>query len=98
MAVLGSAGVICRMQNAERDNSLLGQRKYIHAGLSPNPIANHKPYPNPKITQRVRMESFYGCNYRKVGDIKFSADQVYCSRVLHSANCTRPARLLYVLC
>ena len=42
-------GVICRMLNAEHDYSLLGQQKYIHARINPNPIANHKPYPNPKI-------------------------------------------------
>ena len=63
----------CNLQNSERDYSLLGQRKYIHARINPNPIANHKPYPNPKITQRERMESFYGRDYRKVGDIRFSA-------------------------
>ena len=77
----------CRVLNAERDYSLLGQRKYIHARLNPNPIANHKPYPNPKITQRARMESFYGRDYRKVGDIRFTADLVYCSPVLPSALC-----------
>ena len=75
-----SAGVVCRMLNAERDYSLLGHRKY--ARINPNPIANHKPYPNPKITQRERMESFYGRNYKEVGNIRFSADLVYCSRVL----------------
>ena len=52
------AGEICRMLNAERDYSLLGQRNFIHARLNPNPIANHKPYPNPKITQRARLKSF----------------------------------------
>ena len=41
------------MLNAERDYSLPDQRKYIYARMNPNsnPIANHKPYPNPKITQ-----------------------------------------------
>ena len=41
----------CNLQNVERNYSLLGQRKYIHARLNPNPnpLANHKPYPNPKI-------------------------------------------------
>ena len=70
------------MRNAERDNSLLGQRKYIHARInpSPNPIANYKPYP--KVTQQERMKSFYGFDYRKVGDIRFSADLVYCSTVV----------------
>ena len=46
------------MRNAECDYSFLGQRKYIQARLNPNPIANDKPYPNAKATQRVRMESF----------------------------------------
>ena len=70
------AGVICKMQNAmlnvKRDYSLLGQRKYIHAKINPNPnsTANHKFYPNPKITQREQMESCYGRDYRKVGDIR----------------------------
>ena len=40
-----AAGVICRMVNAEVDYSLLDQRKYIHAKINPNPIANNKPYP-----------------------------------------------------
>ena len=66
-----AAGVIYSMMNAECDCSLLGQRKYI-----PNPIANHKPYPNPIFSQQERMESFYGRDYRKVGDIRFSADLV----------------------
>ena len=47
------------MLNAERDYSLLGQRKYIYARMNPNPIANHKPYPNPKITHCAQMESLY---------------------------------------
>ena len=75
------------MLNAERVCSLLGQRKYIHARINPNPIANDKPYSNPKITQQERMENFYGRDYRKVGDIRFSADLVYCSHVLHSTFC-----------
>ena len=54
--------------------SLLGQRKYIHARINPNPLANRHPYPNPKITLRERMKSFYGRDYRIVGDIRFSAD------------------------
>ena len=78
------------MQNAERDYSLLGQRKYIHARLNSNPIAHHnKPYPNP-VTQGARMENFYGRSYRKTVHIRFSAGLVYCSRVLHSENYTRP--------
>ena len=50
----------CNLQNAERDYNLLSQRKYIYARINPNPnsIANYKPYPNPKISQRERMESF----------------------------------------
>ena len=50
------------MLNAERDYSLLGQRKYIYARINPNtnPIANHKPYTTTKITQREGMKSFYG--------------------------------------
>ena len=72
------------MLNAELDYSLLtvGQRKYIHARLNPNPIANHKHYPISKIAQCVQMESFYGCDYRKGIDICFSADLVHCSHVL----------------
>ena len=56
------AGEICRILNAERDYSLLGQRKYIYARINPNtnPIANHKPYTTTKITQREGMKSFYG--------------------------------------
>ena len=42
-----TACVICRMVNAECDFSLLGQQKYMHRSLNPNPIANS----NPKITQ-----------------------------------------------
>ena len=75
------------MLNAERDYSILGQRKYIHAKLNPNPIANHKPHPNAKITQYSRMESFYGLDYRKVGDTHFPADLVYCSSVVYLAFC-----------
>ena len=78
------------MLNAERDYSLLGQRKYIHASVNPipNPMANPKPYPNRKITQRASMERIYGLDYRKVVNIRFSpADIVYCSRVLYSAFC-----------
>ena len=35
----------CNLQNGERDYSLLGQQKYIHARINPNtnPMANHKP-------------------------------------------------------
>ena len=73
------------MLNAERDNSLLGQWKYIHARINPNPIANHKLYPNHKITQRERMKSYYSRDYRKVGDILFSAGLVYYSTVQRSA-------------
>ena len=80
----------CNLQNAERDNSLLGRRKYIHASLNPNQIANPianpnpcpKPYFNPKITQSARMESFYD------RDLRFPADLVYCSCVLYLAFCT----------
>ena len=69
------------MLNVECNYSLLGQRKYIHASLNPNPITNNKPYPKPKITQRERMESFYDRDYKKVGNIRYSADPVYYSRV-----------------
>ena len=74
----------CRMLIVEWNYSVLGQRKYIFASLNPNlrPIANHKPYLYPKITQSARMESFYGHDYRKVGDMHFSSDLVNCSRVL----------------
>ena len=75
------AFLLRRVLNAERYYSLLGQRTYIHAKINPNPKANHKPYPSYKITQLARMERFYGRNYRKVGDIRFSADLVYCSHV-----------------
>ena len=64
-------------------------RQYIHTITNPNPkpIANHKLYPNPEITQLAQIESSYACDYRKVGDIRFSANLEYCSRVLHSAFC-----------
>ena len=51
-------GVICRMLNAEHDYSLLGQQKYIHARINPNPIANPKPYLNPKINQCCEWKVF----------------------------------------
>ena len=62
---------MCNWQNAESDYSLLGQRKHIHASVSPNPIANPKPYPNPKITRSARMKSFDGHDYGKVVNIRF---------------------------
>ena len=82
LAQFANGGFNFQNAESERNYSLLGQRKYIHARLNLNPIANPKPFPNPKITQRVRMESFYGLDYRKVGEIRFSADLVHCSRVL----------------
>ena len=42
------ASVICKMLNAERDFSLLDQRKNIHARLNPNP----------KITQPIEWKVF----------------------------------------
>ena len=42
-----------------------------------------------QFNQKERMKSFWGRDYRKLGDIGFSAGLVYCFRVLHSANYTR---------
>ena len=53
--------------------------------IKPNSIASHKPYHNHKITEQEQMESFYGRDYRTVGNKHFFTDLVYCSHNLYSA-------------
>ena len=53
------------MQNGECRMQL----QYIRLRINPNPIAKHKHYPNPKITQRAGMESDY--REFEVGDFFF---------------------------
>ena len=38
---------------------------------------NNNPKANPNIIQSARMENSYGRSYRKICDIRFSADQVF---------------------
>ena len=76
-----SAGVICRIQNAEHDYSNQYTR-LAEAHSSPN------PNPNPKITQSARKElMLLWPQVQKSPRHALSADLVYRSRVLHSAYC-----------
>ena len=49
----------CSMLNAGRGLVQFTKSAEVHP-CNPKHRANPKPYPNPKITQRSRMESFYG--------------------------------------
>ena len=87
----------CNLKNAECRTQLQFTRSAkVHPFKNkPKPyIVNHKPYPNPKITQRERMESFYGRDYRKVDKKSKYAFQLtyyivvaFC--IQHSLNYTR---------
>ena len=103
------------MLNAERDYSLLGQRKYIHISLTLTlkllNVHEWKVF-MAAITEKSGRYFIYGTwwwsitlqliiynvilsmlhhhvpymkDLPKVGDLRFSADLVYCSCVLHSA-------------
>ena len=80
----------CYLLNAEYNYSFLCQRKYIHARLNPNLIANHKPYPNPKLLDMHEWKVFMGLITEKSAIYFFYAELVYCSGVLHSVNYTNP--------